>query len=191
MTEITVAPSDDVALVSAVLAQAFAADPVIRWLNPDPRRDVRIFHTLVRWVHGPRATVDLATRDGVAVGAGVWDRPGHRLSSGQQVASIFSFLRALGPRIGRGAALERVFTPKRPTEPHWYLGQLGAATPGLGVGTALLTEGAGRVDADGVPAYLESSNEANVPLYERFGFQVIDEVVLPHDGPTVWLMYRK
>jgi hypothetical protein len=40
------------------------------------------------------------------------------------------------------------------------------------------------------PAYTESSNLRNVPLYQRFGFAVIQEISLPEDGPTLWTMLR-
>jgi hypothetical protein len=33
-----------------------------------------------------------------------------------------------------------------------------------------------RCDRDRMPAYLESSNPVNIPLYERFGFQVIGKI---------------
>ena len=46
-----------------------------------------------------------------------------------------------------------------------------------------------RCDAEGVPAYLESSDPANVPLYERHGFSVTGEVTIV-DGPTIPLMWR-
>jgi len=46
-----------------------------------------------------------------------------------------------------------------------------------------------RCDAEGVPAYLESSDPANVPLYERHGFSVAGEVTIV-DGPTIPLMWR-
>jgi len=41
------------------------------------------------------------------------------------------------------------------------------------------------------PAYLESSNQRDLPLYERFGFKVIQELSLPDGGPTLWTMLRR
>lgn len=41
----------------------------------------------------------------------------------------------------------------------------------------------------GAVAYLESSNPLNVPLYERFGFEVIAEIQTG-DSPTIWPMLR-
>jgi len=58
------------------------------------------------------------------------------------------------------------------------------------VGSSLLRPILDRSDADGIDAYLESSNELNIPLYERHGFEVCGEVELPK-GPLIWPMVRK
>jgi hypothetical protein len=47
-----------------------------------------------------------------------------------------------------------------------------------------------RCDAEYCPAYLESTKLENVPYYERFGFTVTREIVLPDGGPTMWAMWR-
>jgi len=44
-------------------------------------------------------------------------------------------------------------------------------------------------DAEGVPAYLESSKESNIPFYERHGFKVTGEVKVKN-GPSLWPMWR-
>jgi hypothetical protein len=41
-----------------------------------------------------------------------------------------------------------------------------------------------------MPAYLESSNLRNVPLYEHFGFQLTGALGLPADAPVVNTMWR-
>jgi hypothetical protein len=70
----------------------------------------------------------------------------------------------------------------------WRGAQLGAATPGRGVGSALLEH---RLAGITGPAYLESSNQRNVSLYGRFGFEVIQGIPLPDGGPTLWTMLRR
>jgi GNAT superfamily N-acetyltransferase len=85
------------------------------------------------------------------------------------------------------ASMER----HRPRDPHWYLAILGTdpAQQGRGLGTAVLEPILRRCDANGLGAYLESSKEANVPWYERHGFELTE--VLEHPGgPSLWLMWR-
>ena len=62
---------------------------------------------------------------------------------------------------------------------------------GLGVGSRLLAAGLARVDAKGLPAYLESSSPANVPLYRRHGFEVVEVLKATPDAPEMWAMWRE
>ena len=55
----------------------------------------------------------------------------------------------------------------------------------------LLADGLARIDTGGHPAFLESSNPANTPRYERLGFVVCGEFELPEDGPNVTQMWRE
>ena len=79
-----------------------------------------------------------------------------------------------------------------PEEPHWYLAMVGvdAAHQGQGLGSKLIQAGLERCDRDGTIAYLESSNPANLPLYERHGFEVLKEIRIA-DAPPIYPMLRR
>ena len=76
---------------------------------------------------------------------------------GLQGSDLFATERALPvvASMGRYADLAR----NHPRVPHWYLPVLGTAPEyqGRGVGSALLRALLARSDAEGLPAYLESS----------------------------------
>lgn len=187
MTEIRTATKADVPAVSDVLARAFADDPVIRWLLPDGRGIPRMFTVLTRHAHAAPGAADIAYDETGILGAALWDPPGHKLSGGQEFRTALAFIRAMRRRVIYGQKIEQIFHKARPQGEFWYLAQIGAPTPGKGTGSALL---ASRLDRITGPAYLESSKEANIPLYERFGFTVTTEIRLPRNGPTVWPMWR-
>jgi ribosomal protein S18 acetylase RimI-like enzyme len=79
-----------------------------------------------------------------------------------------------------------------PAHPHWYLPMIGVDTgqQGRGVGTSLMQHALAACDDDRLPAYLESTNPRNVPLYERFGFEAID-IIRSGEAPPIIPMYRK
>jgi hypothetical protein len=52
----------------------------------------------------------------------------------------------------------------------------------------LLDEGLAAARADGLGAWLDTMNPANVPFYEAHGLVVRHETPLPAGGPTVWSM---
>ena len=58
---------------------------------------------------------------------------------------------------------------------------------GQGVGSALFEGVLEECDAEGLPAYLESSNERNLPLYRRHGCEVIEDLQLWRNRPTLSL----
>ncbi len=88
-------------------------------------------------------------------------------------------------------AFER-FEEARPSEPHYYLSLLGTHPDhsGQGWGMGLLADNLVGIDAEGGAAYLESSNPANVPRYERLGFSVFDEFAVS-DEIAVAQMWRE
>jgi hypothetical protein len=47
-----------------------------------------------------------------------------------------------------------------------------------------------RIESEGLPCFLETQNEKNVPLYEHFGFEVIYRETIPEVELTNWGMVR-
>lgn len=191
------ARKDDLGELSRTLARAFYDDPVMIWLLPDEKARIkqlcRLFTTMTRHHHLARGGVELA-RDGSGVGAAaLWDPPNQWQETRRgQLAMTPTFIRVFGLRSMRGRAVQELMKRVHPEEPHWYLAVIGSdpTVRGQGFGQVLMRSRLDRCDAEYCPAYLESTKLENVPYYERFGFTVTGEIVLPDGGPTMWAMWR-
>ncbi|NJD59455.1 MAG: hypothetical protein C3F13_08980 [Anaerolineales bacterium] len=77
-----------------------------------------------------------------------------------------------------------------PREPHYYLAYIGVhpECQGRGVGSAMLQHLVDKADQDQVGCHLENANPRNLPIYERFGFQISRQIELI--GLSTWLMWR-
>ena len=60
---------------------------------------------------------------------------------------------------------------------------------GQGRASALMKPVLEVADQMQVGAFLETPKESNIPIYERFGFRVTEEIHIKN-GPTLWLMWR-
>jgi ribosomal protein S18 acetylase RimI-like enzyme len=76
--------------------------------------------------------------------------------------------------------------------PHWYLPFLAVAPEhhGQGAGTLLMRHSLERVIPAGVPCYLDSADERNLPFYERLGFRVMVAGIVPGSELRTWSMRR-
>jgi ribosomal protein S18 acetylase RimI-like enzyme len=187
----------DIRELSRVLGRAFYDDPVTMWMLPDAKARSahlpRLFATLTRHHHLAGGGVEMAC-DGPTIGAAaLWDPPNRwQQTPRAQLAMTPSLIRAYGFRLVSARAAIEILKRVHPEEPHWYLAVIGSdpTVRGRGFGHALMRSRLDRVDAEHAPAYLESSNPDNVPYYQRFGFEVTGEIVLPNGGPTMWPMWR-
>jgi len=189
---------DEAALLGEVLADAFAEDPVFAWLIPPHLRGrdnrLRTVFTSMSRGYLRQGKPCYITGDGSA--AALWAAPGGWAMPLSQVvieaapnglAFRGRLLRALRTQL----QIERLHAAQ--STPHWYLGYLGTRSDrqGEGLGTQMLREVLAGLDTSGVPAYLESSNERNLPLYERNSFRVVGELKALGHGPTIWRMWRE
>lgn len=193
MPEARKATINDVSWLAQTLGRAFEDDPVFGWILPDDRsrldRLTKLHALELQHVFLPHDSV-WTTPD--RAGAAVWAPPGKwRVKTSDELRHLPSLISALGRRLPTALRLLEHVAKVHPSEPHWYLAVLGTepAHQGKGVGSALLKPILDRCDAELVPAYLESSKEANIAFYRRHGFEVRDELRFP-GGPTVWPMWR-
>lgn len=174
--------------VMDILTLAFSGDPAVRYLFPTSAAYLAHFPRLATAMAGSALAAGTAYAAG-GQAAALWLAPG----VGPDSEAIFAIIgEAVAPeRLEVLAELGALMGEHHPTEPHWYLSMLGVdpSRQGQGLGAALLKEGLRRCDADGLPAYLESSSPKNVPLYERHGFEVTG-LIKPGDHPGLIPMYR-
>jgi ribosomal protein S18 acetylase RimI-like enzyme len=188
-----VAPEDLDAL-SAVLGRAFEADPVFSAVLPEDAHRSRalpvLFREWIRLLHLPHPTTSWTTDD--LTGAALWSPPGAwHVGIADLARMARRVIGAMGSRALPGLRVQFAVEALHPKEPHHYLRVLGCEPDrqGQGIGSALIRPMLAQCDARGEPAYLESSNEKNLSLYRRHGFEVTKEIVT-HLGPSVWLMWR-
>ena len=184
----------DIGPVAETLARAFGHDPVWGWVFSDPER--RHAQLTALW--------QLLLEGGVGYGwvwaaprfeaSALWIPPGRPELPEPQASRLEPMLDELaGARRPLVMEVFERFEAAHPRhEDHYYLSLLGTHPEhrGRGTGMALLTENLAAVDAEGAPAYLESTNPGNLDRYRSVGFERIGQFTLPQDGPTVTTMWR-
>jgi predicted N-acetyltransferase YhbS len=187
---------EDIPRIARALARAFEDDPVMSWIFQDESeragRLERAFALFLRRIWLPQDECYGTDR---LFGAALWMPPGKwHVSAGTQIRLLPSLLSVAGRNLPRLFMALQLIEKKHPKErPHHYLAVLGVEPElqGRGFGGALMQPVLSRCDREGTAAYLESSNRRNVTLYERHGFEVVEEVRLPKGGPPIWRMWRE
>ena len=182
-------PDADIERLVAPIVTAFSADPFVRWLLPESDKFLKHFPAGA----GAHAATALAnggachTRDFKATA--LWFPAGVEMPAGASEAMVQGI-----PESRRESAFA-VFArmgESHPKEPCWHLRLLGVDPPlqGRGYGSALLDVTLRDLDELHVAAFLESTSPGSRALYERWGFEVTDEIQVG-DSPPLWPMLRK
>jgi len=192
------ATAADVDEVARTLSDAFAADPHMDWfMRPDARRAaVRLafFRTLVGGEGMRSGRIDRPAGGGAAA---IW-MPFEWLAPAPLSAELKLLPMMLATtgwsRFGRLMAIRADMDAHHPMQRRhaylWFLG-VAPAAQGRGIGSALLRAANARLDAEGLPAYLETGTTRNVALYQRHGYEVLSEHKARADAPTMWSMWRE
>ncbi|MEQ8858895.1 MAG: N-acetyltransferase [Pseudomonadales bacterium] len=174
----------------SVITLAFASDPLARWALPDAAAFVAAMPTFVDAFGGPGLAHGATYLVDGGAGAALWLPPDVHPDDERMAAAMASHMdeRVLEDMQGVFEQMSHYHPP----QPHWYLPLIGVdpACQGRGLGAALMRHAVERCDADGVAAYLESSNPRNISLYERHGFEALGTIQVG-GSPEVVPMLRE
>jgi GNAT superfamily N-acetyltransferase len=189
------ADAADVDAASAVLADAFADYAWTRWtVAQDGHRDriEALQRLVIERIALPYGEVWVAEDERGVAGAAIWMVPTSSVPPDVQEATAAIQAELEGDRHDASVRAEAACVPLRPASPQYYLGAVGTRSDRWrsGIGAAVLQPLLDRARAEGVIAFLETSERANVAFYERLGFTVTGEVDMPGGGPHVWAMAR-
>ena len=174
--------------VLATIVLGFSSDPLVRWMWSDPA-------AYARSAAGFDAFGGQAVDNNTAFvadefhGVALWLPPGAK--SDEEAFAAFSQTAVDPAKMSDMMKLLEAMEAYHPEGDIWYLPLIGVDPihQGRGVGAALMKHALTLCDADGLPAYLESSNPRNISLYERHGFEAIGEIRIG-GAPLVTPMLR-
>jgi len=189
-TSVLTAETTDQADIIATIVLSFSSDPPARWLFREPNQYLSNFPHFVLALGGNALANESAYYLDNFAGAALWLPPGVQ-SDEHAVAELLE--RTVTPeQLPHVFAIMDQLADAHPKEPHWYLPMIGVdpAKQGQGLGSRLLRHTLQRVDEEHVPAYLESTNPANIPLYEKHGFKLLRTIKVA-DAPPLFPMIRE
>ena len=188
----------DHAAMTQVLAQSFEEDPLISYILPNQKTRVK---TVAKFF---RAMGKLAIRNGFAFGVsepleGVafWNFPNKSMSASPKdllmfLPLLFSYY-PIGAQRARAVFRQTEVNHKKyASEPHFYLDNLGvlASARGKGLSSKLIRPFLEMADEQKVIAYTDTVTKSNVPFYEHFGFECVEESFIQETGITVYALKR-
>jgi len=187
-----------------VLGRAFYDDPLVLYAYAEGERSEEDLHyfflTAVKYclkygeAYAPTAEIE---------GAALWlpsDKCPITFWRMLRVASLWSMFKMVR-RIGFGRMksmahiggfLDKAHERLAPFE-HCYLQTLGVdpAHQGKSYAGKLLRPMFARLDAEGMPCYLDTLTQRNVEIYEHLGFKVLEKMDIPDTDITSWALLRK
>lgn len=185
------ATGDDLDGIVETLTFAFSSDPLWNWAFPTEERQ----RTWWRYFAGSalrRYPWTFVLGECAAVS--VWIPPGGTELDSDEEDGVAALVDELtGHRASEVWKLLDAFDDNHPPDPpHYYLSLLGVSREnrGQGLGMRLLVSNLERIDAEGMPAFLESSNQKNNARYEAQGFRPVGGFERPDGAVRATTMWR-
>ena len=189
----------DIDMAARVISQAFVEDPLCAFMLPFRRTRIS---TLLKFFRA-YSEVNIKNQRGYGSGeplqgVAFWKFPDQEDLS-ISIKSLGKFLPLLFTMYPIGyirakGILKQIdeLYKKYANEPHFYLDNLGVlqSARGKGVSSSLIRPILEIADGRKTIVYTDTVTHTNVPIYEHFGFQSMEEVSVKGTGITVWALRR-
>jgi GNAT superfamily N-acetyltransferase len=187
---------DEAPQLARTLTRAFLDDPVTAYFMPNPATRLRELEHMFRRMSVEKiaAPHDMMYRTEGYEAVALWLPPGKTvLSTGESLRLLPTLVAGFRHRSLRALRGMTAMDKHHPDVPYYNLHFIGTdpSHQGKGHGAALLRPLLERFDAEGVPAFLESSTRRNHSFYRRHGFELTGEFNLPNGGPPLWTFWRE
>ncbi len=176
--------------ITALMTVAFCNDPFARWIYPGPEMYLAHFPQYFKIFSEEAFSQDTAFVAEPFAGVAMWLPPG---TDFDERALGQHFTETVPPeRLAEMGALLTEMEEQTPEEDVWYLPMIGVDTKfqGQGVGNFLMQSVLAQTDQIKIATHLESSNPANVPFYNRLGYEIVSEIKTSKTAPLMTVMHR-
>lgn len=195
--------SEDLTMASEIMADAYHEDPLWLHLIPNEKKRKKIERIFFRAF----LTLQFNSWEYYGVlnplkGIALWKFPNPPKISTRQKFNLFVksglikivlskatlyFLKIMSV-FNRMEALHEKYA----LGPHYYLSSIGVSPQyqGMGLSSKLIKPILLKADQESKGVYLETLTSRNVPIYQHFGFKIMEKVEFPKENLTVWAFYR-
>lgn len=189
----------DLEPMTQILAQSFEEDPLVSFILPKKENRVKTVAKFFRAMG--RINIQNNFAFGISdplEGVAVWKFPDHKKISAT-TKDLFTFIplllssypfgvRRARPIFEQNEAMHKKYT----AEPHFYLDNIGvlASARGKGLSSKLIRPFLEIADSQKVITYTDTVTKENVPLYEHFGFECVEENPVNGTGITIYALRR-
>ena len=176
--------------ITALMTASFVTDPFMRWIYPAANEYLEHFPGFVERFAGAAYDHDTVfVADGFG-GAALWLPPGAKKE--EEALGQFVLETVAPERLAQMGEIAQQMEEHQIKGEAWYLPMIGVDPPhqGAGLGAELMRHVLEETDRAGLPTHLESSNPANIPFYQRLGYEAVGKIQVAEDGPLLTPMSR-
>ena len=182
-----------------ILAQAFMADPLFQYFFPEEQTRRQLsFYTFRFILRHAKAKGFIIETVLPSQGVAIW-LPSSKINRHLLDQLRFGALEMLR-RQGTAAIARQKSASEHMKQihashvsaPHLYLSTIGvlASQRSRGLASQMILPMLEKADHKSMVCYLDTHAETNIALYQRFGFEVVQESIIPHSNVRHWAMRR-